>query len=197
MPESQFQALLRLKWIHWTDPLFFLFTIASLVVSVVKGGWFIVPPVVVLPVWITILCFRTSYFTVHLLADTKLLPEKAARIALPYLNRSSELPGEATWPSFKVQLPYLRQVGWIRGVDILALLALLSCWSVGIWSIWEGWTLPARIAFTASVAVNILWIVVLLLRVSHFVLHCVSEVKLLPVEASRLIVMFQRQLPGS
>lgn len=193
--DPQLQALVKLRWIHWSDFLGLFLTIAFSIVACVKGGLFIIAPSVVFLLWVTLLCFRASYFIVHLLADVKLLPEKAARIALPYLNRNPELPPENTWPSFKVQLPYLRQVGWVRSIDIIILLLLAALWSTGIWAMIEGWELQIRAAFIFSALVNTLWIVMLLFRMAHFILHCTSEIKLLPYEASRLIIIFQRQLP--
>jgi len=142
--------------------------------------------------WAVWLLFRANYFVLQLAAMVKLLPDMAARIALPYLRDTIEKQQEEPLPKISVAWPILRQLGWAGTFDyviagviaILAVLAImLACLDQLLWAV------------RALMATNVFfafWAVQLGFRCGWFVLQIMADLKLLPQSTARLVLLFSR-----
>jgi hypothetical protein len=127
------------------------------------------------------LLYRGAYFTLQVMATVKLMPEQAARLALPHIG------GEVAYefPKISVNFKILRELGWVQPADYvlstMTSLFLLSSLRLGPLGIY---------AASATVAA---WGVLLAFRGSYFTLQVMAEIHSLPEETARLIIIFQRR----
>lgn len=140
---------------------------------------------------LTLLIFRGSYFTLQVLVSTRTLPNIAARMAIPYMQDvpSVEEFDKNLIPSVASSWKFLREAGWFTRVDyVMALVSILAL-LLNITRVCTG-----HPAIVSILGLNIIWVVMLAYRQSYFVLQALADLKMLPVEASRLIVLFQRRV---
>lgn len=93
----------------------------------------------------------------------------------------------------KAQIEALWAVGQFQRIDIVLAILTLGAWAAFAIAALKGNNFQREFALAiAALAFNLLWITVLVYRGIYFVLQLTAAVKLMPEDAARLALAFQR-----
>lgn len=187
--DPQTQALVKLRWVTWFD-LMFVAWIALFASAMTTNRMDLVAcSFLGLCLNLHVVALRVFHSVIFLVTELKLLPEKAARLTLQSQNMPA--PKETKLP-LRLQLPHLWQVGWIRPIDFI--------WFAG--ALWSWYNCVAQILYNepfmtpwmlSALMFHCIYFVTIAFRIAHFVLLGRAEIEILPAEAMRLIVLFQKR----
>jgi hypothetical protein len=192
-----------LKFFGWILPLdyaigtimavLFILTVITHFMDSLLSRFFSMADTIVVELWAVWLLFRANYFVLQLAAMVKLLPDMAARIALPYLRDTLERQQEEPLPKISVAWPILREFGWVGAFDYVmaSLVLILAILAIVLACLGQPWW----IFMMAISLVLAFWIVQLGFRCAWFVLQVMADLKLLPQSTARLVLLFSRSTP--
>lgn len=90
----------------------------------------------------------------------------------------------------KAQLDALWQLGQFQRIDILFAIFTIGLW-IAFGVVFATGSVKLELALAAA-GFNLLWLVVLVYRAIYFILQLTAAVKLMPEDAARLALAFQR-----
>lgn len=186
--DPQTQALVKLRWTTWVDLLFIVWIGLLITGLVLQDVRFTCGAIFGFCLSMTALVLRVLHSVIFLVTELKLLPEKAARLTLQSQNMPA--PKESDVP-LRLQLPHLWSVGWMRPIDLFWFVLAGTAWGFQVDSF-----IDARASlfwFWVALVPHAIYFLSMTFRISHFVLLGRAELQMLPTEAMRLIVLFQKK----